>query len=243
MGEGTPVVCLHGLLLGSVASWYFTVAPALADAHEVWMVDLRGHGRSGRPATGYDLGTLRGDLVEVLDALGLSGPVDLVGHSYGALVALTFAMAHPERVGRLVLVELPLPGDQATPLEVLGLEGVAPGASSDELVGMLPADLKAAVLGGGRRARRLLEGLRALTEDTTLLADVSGEPALDEATVRAVSQPTLLVYGEDSACRGSGEQLHAWLANSTHQLLPGGHFLPAQSPQPLAEAIAGFLHG
>ena len=55
LGSGPPVVMLHGLLVGSLASWYFTAAPALASRHRVRMYDLRGHGRSAPARTGYDL--------------------------------------------------------------------------------------------------------------------------------------------------------------------------------------------
>ncbi|MGH7285457.1 MAG: alpha/beta fold hydrolase, partial [Polyangiaceae bacterium] len=45
LGEnGSPVVMLHGLFVGSMASWYFTAAPALAEKHRVLLYDLRGNG-------------------------------------------------------------------------------------------------------------------------------------------------------------------------------------------------------
>ena len=65
-GEGTrarartPVVMLHGLLVGSLASWYFTSAPVLAEARRVRLFDLRGHGKSGRATSGYDVPTMAG---------------------------------------------------------------------------------------------------------------------------------------------------------------------------------------
>jgi len=106
IGAGPPVVMVHGLLIGSLASWYFTAAPALAKDHRVRVYDLRGHGRSERAKTGYDVRTLATDLAALTSDLGV---VDVVGHSWGALVALRFALDHPARVRRLVLVEAPLP--------------------------------------------------------------------------------------------------------------------------------------
>lgn len=234
MGEGPPVVCLHGLLLGSLAQWYFTVAPALSDRHTVWMADLRGHGRSTRPSTGYDLASLRSDLRDLLDAVDVSGPVDLIGHSYGGLIALTFAMAHPERVHRLVLVDLPLPP---------GDSGVFDTVNPEELLNMLPEAVRKEVLGGGRRARRLVEGLRALTQDTTLLADVRGEDALLDGQIAAVTASTLLVFGEDSACLPAADRLMGLLPNVQLRVIPGGHFLPVESAVELTSAIVGFLDG
>src|SRR5438552_3613592 len=103
-GERTSVVMLHGLLLGTLAAWYFTAAPALASARRVLLYDLRGHGRTERTRDGYDAGTMARDLA-ALAARFDERPVDVVGHSFGALTALRFALDHPERVRRLVLVE------------------------------------------------------------------------------------------------------------------------------------------
>src|SRR5512147_3219033 len=103
---------LHGLIVGSLAGWYFGPAGRLAQRHRVLLHDLRGHGRSDRTASGYDTHTLAGDLEALLDLAG-DGPVTLVGHSYGALVALRFALRWPERVARLALVEAPLPPSRA----------------------------------------------------------------------------------------------------------------------------------
>ena len=99
---------LHGLLTGSMATWYFTAAPTLAETHSVHLFDLRGHGRSERVSSGYDTRTMGADL-EALVSLNGETPIDLVGHSYGALVALHFTLKYPDRVRRLALVELPLP--------------------------------------------------------------------------------------------------------------------------------------
>ena len=113
LGAGPALVMVHGLLVGSLASWYLTAAPALARTHAVRLYDLRGHGRSTRPPTGYDTRTMAGDLAAL--AADLPGPIDVVGHSYGALVALRFAQAHPTRVRRLSLVEAPLPPSPPLP--------------------------------------------------------------------------------------------------------------------------------
>lgn len=102
---GPPLVLLHAL--GERASDWDGVLPALAPRHRVYALDLRGHGDSGRAAV-YSLEAMRDDVLAVLDALGLDR-VDLVGHSMGAVVAYLLAGARPERVGRLVLEEVPPP--------------------------------------------------------------------------------------------------------------------------------------
>src|SRR5919204_6730228 len=102
-GLGTPVVLLHGL--ASNARIWDGAAQRLAGAGmRVVALDQRGHGESEQPASGYDFATVGRDLAAALDALGLQGPV-LVGHSWGANVALQYAAERSEAVAGLVLVD------------------------------------------------------------------------------------------------------------------------------------------
>ena len=69
------IVCVHGMLIDSLASYYFTMAKPLRDAGlRVLLYDLRAHGNSERPVSGYSVETLVDDLTALLDALELTGP-------------------------------------------------------------------------------------------------------------------------------------------------------------------------
>ncbi|MBW8484785.1 alpha/beta fold hydrolase [Actinomadura parmotrematis] len=103
-GGPAPLVMLHGLFTGSAASWFFTVAPALARARPVRLLDWRGHGLSERTPGGYDAATLAADLAALTADLP---PFAVAGHSHGATVAVRFARTAPGRVTRLVLVDPP----------------------------------------------------------------------------------------------------------------------------------------
>ncbi|MQS17692.1 alpha/beta fold hydrolase [Streptomyces kaniharaensis] len=103
--DGPPLVLLHAL--GERAADWDGVLPALAPRHRVYALDLRGHGDSGRTEH-YGVEAMRDDVLAFLDALGLAR-VDLVGHSLGGVVAYLLAQARPERVGRLVLEDIPAP--------------------------------------------------------------------------------------------------------------------------------------
>jgi pimeloyl-ACP methyl ester carboxylesterase len=105
-GDGSgarPVVLLHGL--SSNARIWDGVAPRLAAAG-LWPVaiDQRGHGESEQPSSGYDFATVTSDLSHVLEALGIRAPL-LVGHSWGANVALQFAADRSGAVAGLALVD------------------------------------------------------------------------------------------------------------------------------------------
>src|SRR5882672_5226649 len=99
------IVFVHGLIVDNLASWYFSVACAAAPFADVLLYDLRGHGRSERPKSGYAVDDMVLDLGGMLDATLGALPVYLVGNSFGALLAVQFAKQFPERVSGLVLVD------------------------------------------------------------------------------------------------------------------------------------------
>ena len=101
-GGEPAILALHGL--ASNARWWDLVGADLAPAHRVLAVDLRGHGQSDRPETGYDFDTVVSDLRQVIEALE-PRPLVVAGHSWGASVALAFAAAQPEAVLGAVCID------------------------------------------------------------------------------------------------------------------------------------------
>ena len=101
-GAGRPVVLLHGL--ASSCHIWDLVAPQLAEEFSVIAVDQRGHGLSDKPESGYDFASVSRDLLGVIKARNLERPV-VVGHSWGADVALEFAVAYPEVAGGICFVD------------------------------------------------------------------------------------------------------------------------------------------
>jgi pimeloyl-ACP methyl ester carboxylesterase len=110
-GEGDrTVVLLHGF----PQTWrqWRRIIPALVTAgFRVVAPDYRGAGHSSRPLTGYDKRTMADDVHRLLrQHLRSRGPVALVGHDTGLMVAYAFAQAHREDVSHLVVIDAPLPG-------------------------------------------------------------------------------------------------------------------------------------
>ena len=103
-GQGTPIVLLHGL--GSSSNDWLATAQRLARRHRVILLDLPGHGESDMPEP-FSLDGAAVSLDRALAAIP-GGPVVLVGHSLGGLVAAAEASEHPERIRGLVLVEAAL---------------------------------------------------------------------------------------------------------------------------------------
>ena len=224
---GSPVVMVHGLLIGSLASWYFTAAPTLAQRHRVRVYDLRGHGLSEHATSGYDVRTMASDLAAVAG----SEPIDVVGHSWGALIALRFALDHPERVRRLVLVEAPVP-----PSSVAEMAAFLDGG---DLAAALPAQMRAT----GRRGERLVRALSRLVLETSLVADLRAEQDPDPAELARLRCPTLVVYGDRSSCAPGGTRLAKAIPGARHEVLAGGHYLHLDARDALTGLIAEHLDG
>jgi pimeloyl-ACP methyl ester carboxylesterase len=110
-GAGDPPrVILHGLL-GSSRNW-LTAGKDLAASRRVFALDLRNHGLS--PHAGeMSYAAMASDVLAWLDARGIAA-AELIGHSMGGKVAMLLACRHPERVGRLVAVDI-APRDYAWP--------------------------------------------------------------------------------------------------------------------------------
>lgn len=96
--RGAPIVFVPGMT--DVADDYTEVLPLFG--RRTVVVEVRGHGRSDSPASGYDLEMLRDDVGAVLDAV-TDGPAHVVTFSRGTSAALAWALAHPERVRSLAI--------------------------------------------------------------------------------------------------------------------------------------------
>lgn len=102
-GEGKPpLIVLHGML-GSSRNW-LGAGRALGEYWHVHGLDLRNHGKSPH-ADSMTYDDLVGDVLAWMDARGLA-QVDLMGHSMGGKVGMVLATRHPERVRRLIIVDI-----------------------------------------------------------------------------------------------------------------------------------------
>ena len=106
-GHGPAVVLLHGY--GETGDMWSPLAADLVRDHTVIVPDLRGLGLSSKPAGGFDKKTQGEDVAGVLDRLNVK-QADVVTHDIGNMVGFAFAMEHPDRVRRFVLIDAPVPG-------------------------------------------------------------------------------------------------------------------------------------
>lgn len=106
-GTGPVVVLIHGYAENS-DSWA-PLAAALMKDHTVVVPDLRGIGRSSKPAGGYDKKTQAKDMRAVVTTLGFDRTF-VVAHDIGNMVAYAYAAMYPDKVERLVVMDAPIPG-------------------------------------------------------------------------------------------------------------------------------------
>lgn len=236
-GEST-VVFLHGLVMDNLSSWYFTIANPVAQFADVITYDLRGHGKSDRPPTGYTIDDMVDDLIGILDALGVEHPVYLVGNSLGGLIALATAIREPGRVAGLVLVDAHsgAAGWGTEMAATLGLQG-------DERDAMIAESFKS-WLGrhSERKSTRLAKSAEALVVGTSLIDDLRTAPALDSGAIAALNIPVLAIYGEHSDIRIAGEELARNLANSEIRIFPEAtHSVLWESTSQLRTQIVDWL--
>ena len=97
-GSGLPVVLLHGGLANS--NYWGGQVPVLAQNYQVIVIDSRGHGRSTRGPQPYGYELMASDVLGVMDKLNIQKAA-IVGWSDGAIIGLSLAMNHPDRVARL----------------------------------------------------------------------------------------------------------------------------------------------
>jgi esterase len=102
MGEGSPVLLLHGLF-GAGRNWG-GIQKRLAQRHRVLAPDLRNHGESEHAAA-MDYPAMAEDVAELIARRGLA-PAAVLGHSMGGKVAMALALRHPEMVSRLVVADI-----------------------------------------------------------------------------------------------------------------------------------------
>jgi pimeloyl-ACP methyl ester carboxylesterase len=235
--DGLPVaVFLHGLVVDNLSSFYCPLAvPAAQAGHDVVLYDLRGHGRTERTADGYDCATSVRDLVALLAALGLDRrPVHLIGNSYGGTLALHTALARPDLVAGLVLLEPPLSGAWVeNMLDTLSVAALSLEGSR------VPEELSTLRL---RKAARLTATADALLNSTTLIDDIAASRTFTPADYARLHCPVMVVCGEHSELVPGARELARHAPRCTVRILPGrGHDVLQDSTGALRTAVLEWL--
>ena len=228
MGEGAPVLLLHGLFSNADTNWIrFGHAVEIAGRGiRVIMPDLRAHGESAAPhdAAAYPSDVLARDGLELIDHLGLEG-YDLGGYSLGARTAVRMAVlgAAPKRLV----------------VSGMGLQGLLD-------TGARGGHFKRILRGLGSHERGSPEWMAEAFLKTTGGDPEALLPLLDsfvdtsEAQLREVGIPTLVLMGAEDDDNGSGAALAKLVRHGRYAEVPGNHMSAVTKPE-LGRALADFL--
>jgi pimeloyl-ACP methyl ester carboxylesterase len=248
MGQGAPLVILHGLF-GTLDNWQ-TLARRWADAgHRVISADLRNHGRSFQtPEHTYEL--MSNDVLTLFDSLQLGPDTTLMGHSMGGKVAMRFALDHPDRLAKLIVVDIaPRLSDMAHQNDILaGLNAV----DLTTLESRQQADdaLAQHIRQPGVR-QFLLKNLYRLDDNsfawrqnlaslTKHIAEIGEEISSPEPFLK----PTLFIRGGQSDYINTEDKLYgipALFPNSqVETVVDAGHWVHAEKPEEVFGLIDAF---
>ncbi len=264
LGEGPDLVFVHGVAANR-AFWYGQYALPLQKHFRVTIYDLRGHGYSDMPPSGYSAAEMAGDLAGLLDHLNIQRCA-LVGHSYGGAIALEYACAHSQRVERLALFDSKI--NRLQPKQMLSdsphltnFEREAASRASydwekEEQVGLLFLEVvarqrvagemvsvrdKFTPFGEGRGALRNAKQWVDFLDTTTGHADLVKAGAEPDAIAK-LPMPILLMYGAHSRCLPSYRAMKSLLPQAQCEIVPeGGHFFPMSHAGITLPRLAAFL--
>jgi pimeloyl-ACP methyl ester carboxylesterase len=243
LGQGQPLILLHGLF-GASNNWG-TVAKHFSQHYLVICVDLRNHGRSPHSAS-QSYANMADDLLELCDALNLER-IHLLGHSLGGKVAMQFATHHPDRVEKLIVVDMAIRAyaDAHTHLiDAMMAIDLTTLQSRHEVDKILSNSIPQAMV----RQFLLMNLIKSdsnLAWRINLAALKTNYPGLQQAVCENAyyEKPCLFIRGEhsDYVKDADTEQIKTNFINAQFASLPTGHWIHAEQPQAFIEVIGNFL--
>ena len=266
-GDGENLLLIHGLG-ANLAFWFPGIASLLSKHYRVIVYDLRGHGKSSMPNSGYTVPHMTRDLEGLLEHLEVE-QLHVVGHSYGARIGLHYARLHPDRVTTLTLADPKYPCLQSevrlrewpyweTWKKQLQQQGKA--IPSDEefinfhlLKQLNQSSSELTPDGLQRKASRptLRErdmGSKGGAKWEKLMTCTSAKQEFEEAEpiteedFRKIAIPTLAMYGEQSHCLPSCWKLQELIKDCQVAIIPNaGHFHPVSKPKRFLHTLQQFL--
>jgi len=246
-GSGPPVLFVHGLTFDH--HMWDDQLEALSPRYRCIAVDLLGHGASASGPADYTLEDEAENLHALMGELAAS-PAHVVGLSMGGMIAMRLALAHPEDVRSLALLDTsaePEVPERRPQYEALAatakaqgvdtiLPAVLPIMFSQEFLQSQPAKVEAYK----RRFRQLdLDGIEAATRAVTRRSDI-----LDR--ISAIRVPTLVIVGEKDVATtpDKAQNIVQRIAGARLETVPGaGHMTPIEQPERINQLLLDFLAG
>ncbi len=249
-GNGPPVVLVHGHS-ADLSTWRYQIDDLGQAGFRVITYDVRGHGRTDVPATGYTWDNYAGDLADLLDARDIK-VAHLVGSSMGGAIALKFTVDYPSRVASLTLVDSALPGFSYSPEFSAELEELVAAVQAEGVPRAFERIwLNHAFFDGVRRHPDRFAELREVVlayQAPEYRADYEGEPGYEQpdlvSHLHEIPVPALVVVGERDIedFRLIAELMAEAIPNARSVVLDGCWHLPSiEKPEVFNPLLIGFL--
>lgn len=246
-GPGPVVVLLHGFPLNR--RMWESQSTTLGSLYRIITPDLRGHGESATPLGPYPIDTMADDVIETLDALGITEPVVLGGLSMGGYVTLSLALRYPDRWRALMLVDTRAGADAPEAAHLR--EEMARKVEEAEDAEPVTSSMLGRLFSLATRNRRsevieeVYEQMQVITP-RAVAAALRGMAARPDRTadLSRIALPTLVLVGSDDQITPPAEARRMAEALPAAQLVvipDAGHMAPVENPAAVNHAMLEFL--
>jgi len=244
-GQGKPMIILHGLF-GSSDNW-LTQAKLFSGSYKVYTVDQRNHGQSPHSDT-FDYPSFVADLAEFVDDHSIANPV-VIGHSMGGKTAMNFALAHPDKIDRLIVVDI---SPKAYDLEhytivkgllAIPIEKITSRNEADEVLSQhVPeSDVRQFLL---KNLQRKPDGGFSWKINLKIISEKLENIGLDLQVEGSFEKPTLFIRGVKSKYvpDSDWDRILQVFPNAKLETMETGHWVQAEKPQEFADVVTRWLN-
>jgi len=245
-GSGPPLIILHGLF-GMLDNWR-TIAKMLEGQYQCILVDLRNHGRSPK-SDEMNYEAMANDVLHLMDDLHIQH-TNLMGHSMGGKVAMQLALTHPDRIDKLIVVDIspkkyPIHHKEETEaIKSIEPSKLANRSEAEEKLAQFLGDDQATIQFILKNLTRLPEGGFEWKANMPVL--IGNYPNLMEpVTGPAFGKPVLFIRGSRSNSVRNEDWPMILSLFPTARLVTvpdAGHWVHADQPESLKEHLLTFLH-
>lgn len=245
LGQGSPLIILHGLF-GSSDNWY-SLSKIFAEKYKVYVIDQRNHGQSPHDPA-HDYNALTDDLNEFIEDHKIEKPI-IIGHSMGGKTAMNFAIRFPEKLSKLIVVDIvpkayPVHHDSILKgLNAIQLDQLESRGQADEILSPFipePAVRQFLLKNLARNSTQNFEWrinipvLEAHIEDMGVALQYEGQ----------FNGSTLFIVGSKSNYFEAGDDatIKSYFPKAEITALNTGHWVQAENPKSFMETVFNFVN-
>jgi pimeloyl-ACP methyl ester carboxylesterase len=244
LGQGEPIIILHGLF-GSSDNW-LTQAKLFGAHYKVYSIDQRNHGQSPH-SNDFDYLSMVNDLKEFIEEHQIHSPV-IIGHSMGGKAAMNFALAHPDMVSKLIVVDISPRSYNlehyaiVEGLKAIPIDAVTSRNEADEILShhIPDADVRQFLL---KNLQRKSGGGFSWKINLPVISEKLSNIGVDLQVEGQFKKPTLFIRGAKSKYISDEDwkRITTIFPEAQLETMDTGHWVQAEKPQEFAETVVQWL--